>query len=168
MDRGVVRRSKKRGEGGGRGAGGHHFGLAPAAAFRRASHSSLGISPGASGQYHRPQNWVCPADVIAFLHTLLVYTILRCKVVSLPVAAAFFLWRFSVVLDAAVVLTSTSASCSPEEAVAAEEEEVPADEEAEEGWPTAALRTLAFPVVSSGSLKRCGWRGEGGGKEGSC
>jgi len=46
------------------------FFLASASAFLKASHSSLGIWPGAFGQYPLPQNWVCLVQTVAWLHTL--------------------------------------------------------------------------------------------------
>lgn len=48
--------------------------LASASAFLRVSQSSLGIWPGALGQYRFPRNWVCPVRTIAWLHTLHVYS----------------------------------------------------------------------------------------------
>ena len=49
--------------------------LASASAFLKASHSFLGIWPGAFGEYRLPQNWVCPVPTIALLHTLQLYSL---------------------------------------------------------------------------------------------
>ena len=51
------------------------FVLASASAFLKVSHSSLGIWPGAFGQYRLPRNWVCPVPTIAWLHTLQLYSL---------------------------------------------------------------------------------------------
>lgn len=51
------------------------FFLAPASALLKASHSSLGIWPGAFGQYRLPRNWVYPVPTIAWLHTLQLYSL---------------------------------------------------------------------------------------------
>ncbi len=52
--------------------------LATASAFLKASHSSLGIWPGAFGQYRLPRNCVCPVPTIAWLHTLQLYSFRGC------------------------------------------------------------------------------------------